>query len=85
MGVRHRVFVALEDLPGDQAGEVRHVDHEGGTDLVGDFRHPGEVHPARIGRITGHQDERLELPDGRGDGVVVEQASLRIGAVAALL
>src|SRR3712207_6944261 len=42
VGVRHRVEVAGEHLASDQAGEVRHVDDEGGAHLVGDLAHPGE-------------------------------------------
>ena len=43
VGVRDRVVVAGEDLAGDEAGEVRHVDHEHGADLVGHLAHPREV------------------------------------------
>ena len=48
VGVRHRILVAAEHLAGDQPGEMCHVDHEGGTDLIGDLPHRGEVDPARI-------------------------------------
>ena len=85
MGVGHRVLVAGEHLARDQTGEVRHVDHQGGADLVGDLAHLGEVDPARIRRVAGHQDQRLELAGRGGDDVVVEQPRLRVGAVAALV
>jgi hypothetical protein len=83
--VRNRILVAGEDLPGDQTGEVRHVDHQGGPDLVGDLPHRREVDPPRISRVPGNQNQWLELAGGGGDGVVVQQAGLRVGAVAALM
>ncbi len=83
--VGHRILVAGEHLARDQTGEVRHVDHQRGADLVGDLAHLGEVHPARVGRVAGHQDQRLELARGGGDGGVVEQPGLGVGAVAALV
>ena len=85
VGVRHRVLVAGEHLARDQAGEVRHVDHQGGADLVGDLAHLGEVHPARVRRVAGHEHQRLELAGLRGDRVVVEQAGLGVGAVLLLV
>ena len=85
VGVRHRVLVAGEDLAGDQAGEVGHVDHQRRADLVGDLAHLGEVHPARVRRVAGHQDQRLELARLGRDHVVVEQPGLRVGAVLLLV
>ena len=85
VGVRHRILVTGEHLPGDQPGEMRHIDHQSGADLVGDLTHGREVDPARVGRIAGDQDQRSELPGRGGDGVVVEQTGGRVGAVAALL
>ena len=85
VGVRDRVLVAGEHLAGDQAGEVRHVDHERGADLVGDLAHLGEVDPARVGRVAGDQDQRLELPGRCAHPVVVDQLGRRVGAVRALV
>ena len=85
LGVRHRVEVAGEDLARDQAGEVRHVDHERGADLVGDLPHDPEVHQPRVGGVAGHDDQRPELAGGGAQRVVVEQAGRRVGAVAALV
>ena len=82
---RHRVLVAREHLAGDQPGEVGHVDHQGGADLVGDLAHLGEVHPARVGRVAGDEDERLELAGLRRHGVVVEEPGLGVGAVLLLV
>ena len=83
--VRHRVLVAGEDLAGDQPGEVRHVDHQGRADLVGDLAHLGEVHAAGVRRVAGHQHQRLELTRLRGDLVVVEQPGHGVGAVLLLV
>ena len=64
---------------------MRHVDHQHGADLVGDLAHLGEVDPAGVGRVAGHEHQRLELPRLRGDDVVVEQPGLRVGAVLLLV
>ena len=44
VGVRQRVGVLAA---GDEAGEMRHVDHQVGADLVGDGAEAGEVDLAR--------------------------------------
>jgi hypothetical protein len=41
------------DAAGDEAGEMRHVDHEIGADRVGDLAESAEVNDARIGRAAG--------------------------------
>ena len=61
---------------GDQAGEVRHVDHQVGADLVGDAAELGEVELPRIGRPAGQDQLRPVLPGqsldlGHVDPVVV--------------
>ena len=38
---------------GDQAGEMRHVDHQDGADRVGNLAEAAEIKDARIGRTTG--------------------------------
>ena len=50
------------NLAGDESGEVGHVDHEDGSDLVGDLAEDAEVNPARIGAVSGQEDERTEGP-----------------------
>ena len=50
MGVRKR---ARMRAAGDQAGEVRHVDHEIGADLVGDLAEAAKIDDARIGGAAG--------------------------------
>ena len=67
LGVRDGVLVAREDLAGHQPGEVGHVDHQGGADLVGDLAHLREVHPPRVRRVAGDEDQRPELAGLRGD------------------
>ena len=58
MGVRKRARVRAA---GDQAGKVRHVDHQVGADLVGDGAEGGEVDDARIGAAAGDDHLRLVL------------------------
>ncbi|CAM5658340.1 hypothetical protein SGRIM128S_09792 [Streptomyces griseomycini] len=62
-----------------------HVDHERGTDLVGDLAHDPEVHEAGVGGVAGDDDQRLELAGGGTQGLVVDQAGGRVGAVGALV
>ena len=64
---------------------MRHVDHQGRADLVGDLAHLGEVHPARVRRVAGDQHQRLELPGLGAHHVVVEQPGLGVGAVLLLV
>ena len=56
--VRHRGGV---QPGGDQAGEVRHVDHQVGVDLVGDLPEPFEVQLPRVGRPAGDDQLRRVL------------------------
>lgn len=50
---------------GNQTGEVRHVDPQVRTDLVGDGAEGSEVLLTRVGGPTGDDDLRLL---GEGDG-----------------
>ena len=65
----------------DQAGEVRHVDHQDGADLVGDGAEAREVDDARIGRAAGDDDARLVLARQRGHRVEVDALVLAAHAV----
>ena len=56
VGVRHR---ARMEAGGDEAGDVRDVDHEIRADAVRDLRHALEVDDARVGR--GARDDELRL------------------------
>jgi hypothetical protein len=85
VGVGDRVLLAGEHLARHQTREVGHVHQEGGADLVRDLAHLGEVHPARVGRVAGDQDQRLELPGGLAHQVVVDELALGVGAVGALV
>ena len=38
---------------GDEPGEMRHVDHEPGADLVGDLAEAAKVEDARVSRAAG--------------------------------
>ena len=58
VGVRHRVGV---QPGGDQAGEVRHVHHQVGADLVGDPAELGEVQLPGVGRPAGDDQLRPVL------------------------
>jgi hypothetical protein len=80
--VGHRVEVAAEHLARDQPGEVGHVDHEHGPDLVGDLPEDAEVDLARIGAVAGQQDQRPEALGLLADLVVVEQPGGRVDGVA---
>ena len=66
---------------GDQAGEMRHVDHQVGADLVGDLAEAGEVDLARDGRAAGDDELRAVLGGELGDRVVVEALVLLAHAV----
>jgi hypothetical protein len=46
---------------GDQPGEVGHVDHQVGLDLVGDAPELGEVQLPRVGRPAGDDELRTSL------------------------
>ena len=47
---------------GDQAGEVGHIDHQVGADLVGDAPERGEVELTRVGRPAGQDGLRAVFP-----------------------
>jgi hypothetical protein len=83
--VRDRVEVAGEHPAGDEAREVRHVDHERRVDLVGDLAQDAEVRIARVRRVARDEHERAEIDRELADRVVVEQLGGRVDAVAALV
>ena len=74
VGVRHRVRV---QAGGDEPGEVRHVDHQVGADLVGDLAEAREVEHARVGRPAGEQQLRPPLAGDPRDLVHVDQVVVR--------
>ena len=79
MGVRQR---ARMQPRGDQAGEMRHVDHEIGADAIGDLAEAREVDDARIGRAAGDDHRRLVLLGEPLDLVVID--AVIVGAHAIL-
>ena len=78
MGVRQRAGI---DAGRDQAGIVRHVDHEEGADLVGDLAEAREVDVARIGRGAGDDQLRLVAARHLFHLLVVDQVAVGLHAV----
>ena len=56
VGEVHRIGVRAR---GHESGEVSHIHHEEGADLVGDFAKGGEVDGSRVGRVAGDDDIRF--------------------------
>ncbi len=78
MGVRDG---ARMDPAGHQAGDVSHVDHQIGSDPVGDGAEAGEVDGARIGRAAG-DDQPGPVLVGQGlDRVIVDQVGVGRDAI----
>ena len=78
VGVLDRVGV---QPGGDEAGEVRHVDHQQRADLVGDLPEAGEVELAGVRRPARQQQLRPRLAGDAGDLVHVDQAALAVDLV----
>ena len=66
---------------GDESCDVRHVDHEIGTDAVRDLAELLEVDEARIGARSGKDEARLVLLRKLGDLVVVDEAGVLVHGV----
>ena len=69
------------DAGGDQSRIVRHVDHEEGTDLVGDLAEARPVDVARVGRRAGHDQLGLLLACQGFHLLVVDQVGVGLDAV----
>ena len=78
VGDRHRVRV---DARRDEAGDVRHVDHEPGADGICDRAESLPVDHARVGRESGEDHLRPVLAREPLDLRVVDLAGRRIEAV----
>ena len=65
----------------DQAGEMRHVDHQIGVDLVGHGAEPGEVDDPRIGAAAGNDQFGPMFSGQAFEFVVVDAAVLTAYAV----
>src|SRR5437762_4508240 len=61
MSERHRVVVPLENAAGHEPCEMRHLDHEHGTDLVGYLAELREVDLSRVRAVSREEHERLYL------------------------
>lgn len=70
-----------DDLGGDETGDVSHVDHEVGTDGVGNLAHALVVDETAVGRGTGNEDLGAVEDGVLLEHVVVDDASLLIHAV----
>ena len=67
---------------GDETCEVGHVDHEVGTDFVGDGAHAGEVELAGIGAAAADDYFRLFAEGGGFELVVVDGLGIAADLVA---
>ena len=85
VGVRHGIEVAGEHLACDQAGEVCHIDHQGGAHFIGNFAHLGEVHCAGIRAITTDDHEWFKFASRCSQLVVVEHLGFTVDGVRALI
>ncbi len=70
MGVGERARMRAS---GNEAREMRHVDHQERPDLVGDLAEPREVDGTRIRRSTGDDQRGLVFPRQRRDLVHVDE------------
>ena len=78
MGVAERGRVLARR---DQTGEMGHVDHEDGVDLIGDGAEAGEVDMARIGRAAGDDQARAMLLRERLDLLEVDAIVVAANAI----
>jgi hypothetical protein len=85
IGKGDRIKVPGEHVSGHQPGEMGHVDHERGSDLVGDLGQGGEIGVPRICRVSSHDYKRAKLPGLGRDGAVVEEPGGGIDPVAGLV
>ena len=65
----------------DEPGKVRHINHEGGTHLIGNGAKLGEVDVARIGRSAGDDQGRAMLLCKRCNLLKVDQIVIAADAV----
>ncbi len=64
-----------------EPGDVRHVDHQVGTDRIGDLAEPLEVECARVSARAGDDHLGTGLLGDPGDLVVVDHLSLGVQPV----
>lgn len=70
-----------DDASSDQAGNMGHIDHEVGTDRVGNLPHSLVVDQTAVGRGTGHKDLRAVELSILSEHVIVDDAGLEIDLV----
>jgi hypothetical protein len=70
MRVRHRRGM---HAAGDEAGEMRHVHHQIGADMIGDLAKALEIPRPRIGRAAGDDQLRLHLLGAARDFIHVDE------------
>ena len=85
VGMRDRIEVTSEHLSGHQSGEVGHVDHERGPNVVGDLGQVGEIRVPWVGRVPRYEHKWTELSGLGGDGVVIEEPGGGIDPVTGLI
>ncbi len=78
VGIGHRAGVQAH---GNQAGDVRHVDHQVGAHLVGDLAHALEVDDAGVCGSAAHDELRLHLEGNALHLVVVDKLGFGVYAV----
>ncbi len=66
---------------GHQAGNMRHIDHDHGADLVGDLAECGEIDDARIGAGADHDHLRPMLQRQALDLVIIDRSGLALDPV----
>ncbi len=60
------------DATRDQAGKMRHIDHQGGPNRVGYFAKTGKIDDPRIGRTAGDDDFRPMRPGKFAEGLEID-------------
>ncbi|KAH3667470.1 hypothetical protein OGAPHI_003119 [Ogataea philodendri] len=69
------------DTSSNQPGDVGHIRHQVGSDLVGDLLHSGVIHGSGVGRGTSHNDLWSEQHGGLFQSVVVDQTGLLVQSI----
>jgi hypothetical protein len=70
-----------DDLGGNEAGDVSHIDNEVGTNGVGDLAHALVVNETAVSRGTGNKDLRAEENGVLLEGIIVNDAGVEVDTV----
>ncbi len=76
--MRHRAWVQTSR---HQAGNVGHIHHQLGANLLGNIRQGGKINNPRISRSAGHKQLGLLLPGNLAHMVVINNLSFRLHTV----